>query len=53
MEKEVGRECPKCGRNTLNVYFERGARWPIGAKCDFCRFTGVFMKDELVPFALV
>jgi len=51
MEKEVAVECPKCRERRLNVYFEDGAKSPIGAKCDSCGFTGLFMKEELVQFA--
>ena len=53
MEKEIGSECPKCGLLSLDVYYDDYCDSAIGARCGNCGFRGFFMKEELVPLAVV
>ncbi len=51
MEKETGFPCPRCGQETLNVYYEDGADLQLGATCDDCGLKGFFVNGKLVPLA--
>jgi len=51
MEKETGLLCPRCGLETLNVYYEEGGDTELGAICNDCGLKGFFMNDKLVQLA--
>ncbi|MGA2972019.1 MAG: hypothetical protein ABSE39_05270 [Candidatus Bathyarchaeia archaeon] len=51
MEKEIGHPCPRCGLNSLSVYYEDGADLQLGASCDGCGLKGFFMNGRLVQLA--
>jgi transcription elongation factor Elf1 len=53
MEKEIGLVCPRCGVNTLNVYYEDDGDLQLGAVCDSCGLRGFFMNNKLVQLAQV
>lgn len=52
MEKTTGNSCPRCGLETLNIYYDDGADLQLGAVCDSCGLRGVFTNDKLVPLLL-
>jgi len=51
MEKEIGQRCPRCGLDSLNVYYEDGADLQLGASCDGCGLKGFFMNGKLMEIA--
>ena len=51
MEKEIGLICPRCGQETLNVYYEDGGDMELGAICSDCGLKGFFMNGKLVQLA--
>lgn len=53
MEKETGSLCPRCGLETLNVYYEDEGDMQLGASCDGCGLKGFFMNGKLIPLAVV
>jgi len=52
MEKTTGNSCPRCGLETLNIYYDDGADSQLGAACDTCGLRGFFANGELVQLAL-
>ncbi len=53
MEKTIGNVCPRCGMESLNVYYEEDSDVQLGASCGECRLKGFFMNDRLVLTATV
>ena len=53
MEKTVGNVCPRCGLETLNIYYEENSDVQLGASCEECGLKGFFMNGKLVPVATV
>jgi Zn ribbon nucleic-acid-binding protein len=51
MEKTTGNVCPRCGSQSLNIYYEDGVDLQLGALCDSCSLKGFFMNGKLVPLA--
>jgi DNA-directed RNA polymerase subunit RPC12/RpoP len=51
MEKIEGHLCPRCGQETLDVYYEEGSDLQLGARCGECGLKGFFMNGKLVPLA--
>jgi DNA-directed RNA polymerase subunit RPC12/RpoP len=51
MEKETGLLCPRCGLETLNVYYEEGGDMELGAICSDCGLKAFFMNGTLVQLA--
>jgi hypothetical protein len=51
MEKEIGLICPRCGLETLNVYYEEGGDMELGAICSDCGLKGFFISGKLVQLA--
>jgi DNA-directed RNA polymerase subunit RPC12/RpoP len=51
MEKIEGHLCPRCGLETLDVYYEEGSDLQLGARCEECGLKGFFMNGKLVPLA--
>jgi Zn ribbon nucleic-acid-binding protein len=51
MEKIAGNLCPRCGFQSLNIYYEDGVDLQLGASCDNCSLKGFFMSGKLVPLA--
>jgi ribosomal protein L37E len=51
MEKETGLVCPRCGQESLNVYYEEGSDLQLGATCNSCNLKGFFMNGELIQLA--
>ena len=51
MEKETGFVCPRCGLETLEVYYEEGGDMQLGAICSECGLKGFFMSGRLVQLA--
>ena len=51
MDKTTGNTCPRCGLQTLNIYYEEGSDLQLGAHCDECGLKGFFMNGKLVPLA--
>jgi hypothetical protein len=52
MEKTTGNICPRCGLETLNMYYDDGADLELGALCDSCGLKGFFAEGKLVPLVL-
>jgi transcription elongation factor Elf1 len=52
MEKTTGNTCPRCGLETLNMYYDDGADLELGALCDSCGLKGFFAEGKLVPLVL-
>jgi DNA-directed RNA polymerase subunit RPC12/RpoP len=52
MEKTTGNACPRCGSQTLNIYYDDGADLELGALCDSCGLKGFFSGGKLVPLVL-
>ena len=53
MEKTSGNACPRCGANTLNIFYEDGVDLELGATCDDCGFRGLFVNGKLLQLATV
>ena len=53
MEKTPGYSCPRCGLNTLNVYYEDDSDQELGAICESCGLKGFFAGGKLMPLAIV
>ena len=53
LEKTSGNACPRCGANTLNIFYEDGVDLELGATCDDCGFRGLFVYGKLVQMATV
>ena len=51
MEKSSGNACPKCGADSLNIFYEDGVDLELGATCDECGLKGVFVNNKLVQLA--
>ena len=51
MEKIEGHTCPRCGQETLDVYYEEGSDLQLGARCKECGLKGFFMNGKLMPLA--
>lgn len=51
LEKSSGNTCPRCGTNTLNIFYEDGADLELGAVCDECGLRGFFVNGKLVELA--
>ena len=51
MDKTTGNRCPRCGRETLNIYYGEGSDLELGARCEECGLKGVFLNGKLMPLA--
>jgi DNA-directed RNA polymerase subunit RPC12/RpoP len=51
MDKIEGHLCPRCGMETLDIYYEEGSDLQLGARCEECGLKGFFMNGKLVPLA--
>ena len=51
LEKTSGNFCPRCGANTLNIFYEDGIDLELGATCDECGLRGLFVHGKLVQLA--
>jgi hypothetical protein len=44
-------ECPKCGLETLDVYYEEEGDVELGAVCRGCGLKGFYMNGKLIQLA--
>ena len=51
MDKITGHLCPRCGFESLNIYYEEGSDLQLGARCDSCGLKGFFVQGKLVQLA--
>lgn len=51
MEKVSGRECPRCRRSSLSVYYEDETDVQLGAVCESCGLKGFYSQGELIALA--
>jgi hypothetical protein len=47
MEKSSGNRCPRCLRDSLNIYYEEESGLRLGAVCKVCGLRGYFSEDRL------
>lgn len=48
LDKTTGNICPRCGLQTLNIYYEDETDLQLGARCEECGLKGFFMNGKLV-----
>ncbi len=48
LDKTTGDVCPRCGLQTLTIYYEDEADLQLGARCEECGLKGFFMNGKLV-----
>jgi len=53
VEKTVGNVCPRCGYESLNIYYEENSDVQLGAHCEECGLKGFFINGKLVQVATV
>jgi transcription elongation factor Elf1 len=51
LEKTSGNTCPRCGSDSLNIFYEDGVDLEHGATCDICGLRGFFVNGKLVQLA--
>lgn len=52
MDKTKSKQpCPRCGRDSLDVYYSEGADTKLGAACNLCGFKGYYADEKLVALA--
>ena len=51
LEKISGDLCPRCGLQTLTIYYEDETDLQLGARCEECGFKGFFMLGKLIKVA--
>jgi len=51
MEKSSGNLCPRCFRDSLNVYYEEDSGFRLGAACQSCGLKGYFSEGKLMVMA--
>jgi hypothetical protein len=51
MEKSSGNHCPKCLRDSLNVYYDEESGFRLGAVCQLCGLKGYFTEGRLMVMA--
>jgi len=51
MEKSSGNRCPRCSKDSLNVYYEEDSGFRLGAVCQSCGLKGYFSEGKLVVMA--
>jgi len=51
MDKTTGHHCPRCGLESLNIYYEEGSDLQLGVHCQNCGLKGYFMNGRLVQLA--
>jgi len=49
MEKIEGHLCPRCGQESMDIYYEEGSDLQLGARCGECGLKGYYMSGKLVP----
>ena len=53
LEKTSGDLCPRCGLQTLTIYYEDDTDLQLGARCEECDFKGFYMRGKLIKVANV
>jgi uncharacterized protein (DUF983 family) len=53
MEKSSGNRCPRCHRDSLNVYYEEESGLRLGAVCSVCGLRAYFSDDKLAVMTAV
>ena len=53
LEKTSGDLCPRCGLQTLTIYYEDDTDLQLGARCEECDFKGFYMRGKLIKAANV
>lgn len=48
MERLPNRECPRCGRMNMNIYFSNDEDEKLGAWCESCDLRAYYNGNELV-----
>ena len=51
MDKVSGDVCPRCGLQTLTIYYEEETDVELGARCEECGFKGFCVNGRLVQVA--
>lgn len=51
MDKVVGELCPRCGLQTLTIYYEDETDLQLGARCEECGLKGFYMSGKLMQVA--
>jgi len=51
MDKTTGHSCPRCGMESLSIYYEEGADLQLGVGCQSCGLKGYFINGKLVQLA--
>jgi len=51
MDKTTGHSCPRCGQESLDIYYEEGSDLQLGVRCQNCGLKGYFMNERLVQLA--
>jgi DNA-directed RNA polymerase subunit RPC12/RpoP len=51
LDTTMGNRCPRCGLQTLVIYYEDESDLQLGARCEECGLKGFFMKGKLVQLA--
>jgi hypothetical protein len=53
MEKRSGNRCPRCLRDSLNIYYEEESGLRLGAVCGVCGLRGYFSDDRLAVMTAI